>query len=578
MVRTPSTQPRVDAPDLRLHRPGDRVHVAVRADFERADAIGLGVEHEVHRRSDVGAKVEDPGVGDHADDFVLRCVADAGADGVLAGEIAAGPALGDGDDAPALREVGVRERASAQHGDAHRLEERRADVGAVPGLVVGQGAPGQGEARAHARRLHHAVADGADRPHAGDGCHTFEQLPLQRTDPTGAVAGAAGVERHLQQAIRIEADVDARQVAQRLDEQAGPDQQQHRQRHLAGDQPSAEATAGLGRAATGAGAQDRRESPAAARQAGARPNRSALTSEAAAANARIRASRRNARASGGAATGSIDSTIDTPQPATTSASPPPSAAEHQTLDGIHQQQATTSGPERDPHRQLAAPPGIAHHEQVADVDTGDEKHDDDQGRDGQQRPLVLVAQARQPASGRDERGVHVVAPAHRVRGRRRELTEDHFGGRLRAIGFDAGRDAGEHPEHRRRARDDPAIRRRVDRQSTEWRRSDADDRVGLAVHRHRPAERVGPGVEAPAPPGVADDNHGVVGRRRHSAEARGDPQVGKEVGGHAREPPLRLRHAVDRDDRSVDVVEPGHRVEESPGGPAPRRRRPAMRR
>ena len=84
------------------------------------------------------------------------------------------------------------------------------------------------------------IAHAGDRLHSGNRRHTLEQQAVDVADLALAVTREAGVDRHLQQPIGIEADILTRQVPKRLDEESGADQQHDREANLARHEDAAQ--------------------------------------------------------------------------------------------------------------------------------------------------------------------------------------------------------------------------------------------------------------------------------------------------------------------------------------------------
>ena len=166
-------------------------------------------------------------------------------------------------------------------------------------------------------------------------------------------------------------------VPQRLDEQSGADQQEDRQPDLAGHEHAAEPPGALRRCRRLARPESApSRSTAVARHAGASPNSSALTSDAPAANPRMRASAWNASPSGTDGSGSIERMIETPHRAdTASAHSPPSVARSAPSTKVLQNQPRPGRAERNPYRQLTPSRRVSHHEQVADVRARHQQHE-----------------------------------------------------------------------------------------------------------------------------------------------------------------------------------------------------------
>ena len=278
--------------------------------------------------------------------------------------------------------------------------------------------------------LHHVIANAGHREDTGYRGHTLEQQPVQSADLPRTVTAPAGVQRDLQQALGIEAHVQAHQVPQRLHEESGADQQEHRQANLAGHQRAAEAARALRRAVSVARSQGGREIDLRGTPRGSEPEQQRAQqrhSGGKAQDARVEPERQafGRRRQGQHRKDDRDSPAREHQGKDAA-----QRGQHRALDQVLQDQPRPAGAERGAHRQLTPPRAVSHHQQVADIRAGNQQHQRDQSREREQWTLVLRAQRREPFARGEERDARGwsggTSLAHGSRLLLRELTEKHL--------------------------------------------------------------------------------------------------------------------------------------------------------
>ena len=383
--------------------------------------------------------------------------------------------------------------------------------------------------------------------------HTLEKQAVHVADLALAVPREAGVDRHLQQPIGIEADILTRQVPKRLNEESGADQQHHREANLASHEDAAHPadasrrgaplTRSEARRGINLGRAPRRRQPeqecAQQRDAGGKTKDSGVSVKHQAFRDRRQGKHRH-----------DDRNTPSRQEETQGAA---YGCEQRAFDEILENQARSAGAERGAYCQLAIPGGISHHQQVADIRASGEQHERDQNHERQQRAPVLATQLRESLAGGDELCLHCHVWRETVLN---ERTNEPVQRPMSLSGRHVRREARNHHHGPGRAgRRDPDVRGTLDHETVEPWRGDADDRERVAVDAHRAAQHPGVAIESGSPPAVADDRHRVIRWVRRPADDRRHAEVAEEV----RRDPIdlagRLRRAVDSDRGTVEAPE-----------------------